>query len=408
MKSCTLALAILTSLAAPLAAAQSPSTTLLAQDSTTEAAAAGESPATPDATANSPLADATVADPAAAAEEAIADAPVPDPFMLFHLGGFVDASFVKTQGVGKPIGSFTVAPIFHLQFGERIFFEAELELEGDDRGESEAAMEYADINFLINDYAALVVGRFLSPLGNFAPNSHPSWINKLASTPVGFGHGGAATGVDFGVQVRGGKAFTSGQSVNYAVYMGNGAQLALEDGDALDLGKEGQTSDPDGERVGGGRVGWLPFPALEVGVSVARGNVKLDPAPVSDLPEPARDYRVDGFDATWRPTQALDLRAEWIRQKIGAAAGSLVPDAAVWRAWFVQGAYRFGADKWEAVARYGDSLTPHGESTLKQTAFGINYLGIGKTVIKLTWELNDAEDEDANADRLLLQFAYAL
>lgn len=405
MKTCTLALAILAALAAPLAAAQSQSVAPVPQDTSAEAAAAEPTPVAQDTATEATPADAdAVVDPAAVAEEA----PAPDPFMLFHLGGFADVTFVKTQGAGKPLGLFTLAPIFHLQFGERVFFEAELELEGDDRGESNAAVEYADINFLINDYAALVVGRFLTPLGNFAQNVHPSWINKLASTPVGFGHGGAATGVDFGVQVRGGKAFTSGQQLNYAVYMGNGAQLELEDGDSLDLGKEGQTRDPDGKRVSGGRVGWLPFPALEVGVSMARGNVKLDAAPVSDLPEPARDYRVDGFDATWRPTQALDLRAEWIRQKIGEAPGSLVPDAALWRAWFVQGAYRFGADKWEAVARYGDSLTPHGESTLKQTAFGINYLGINDAVIKLTWELNDAADEDANADRLLLQFAYAL
>lgn len=368
MKTCTIALAVMASLAAPLAAAQS-------------------------------------VDPVP--QDATAQAATDDPFVLFHLAGFADATYVKTQGA-ESIGEFTVAPIFHLQFGERIFVEAELEMEADTRGKTVAAWEYAAVNWLLNDYAALVVGRFLSPLGNFAPNQHPSWINKMASVPVGFGHGGAAPGTEFGVQVRGGKAFTSGQSVNYAVYMGNGAQLMLEDEDALDLGKEGQRRDPDGKRVSGGRVGWLPIPTLEMGVSVARGDVRLDAAPVSDLPEPSRDYRVDGFDAAWRPTKALDLRAEWIRQQVGAAPGSLVPDKGTWRAWFVQGAYRFGREKWEAVARYGDSLTPHGESTLKQTAIGLNYLGVHNAVIKLTWELNDAADTEANADRLLLQFAYGL
>lgn len=372
MKTCTLALAIMASLAAPLAAAQSTQSIAPApQDTTAEAIPA-------------------------------------DPFMLFHLAGYADVTYVKAQGDAGSVGQLTLAPIFHLQFGDRVFVEAELEMEADDRGATDAVLEYAAVNWLLNDNVALVVGKFLSPVGYFFQNQHPSWINKMASVPAGFGHGGAAPLTDVGVQLRGGKTFTGGQHLNYAVYMANGPRLGLEGTDDLDLNVEGSSRNPDGKRVTGGRMGWMPMPTLEVGASLARGDVVLDPGAMAELLEPSRRYQVDGVDAAWRPTPALDLRGEWIRQQVGAAPGSVVADKATWRAWYVQGAYRFGAQQWEAVLRYGDSLSPHGESTFKQTAIGLNYLALPHTQLKLSWESNDSADAEANADRLLLQIAYAL
>lgn len=387
MKTFALALTILTTLAPAFAVAQSTQAVDPVPLDTTTQTAPGE--------------------PASAPPDAFAAAASTDPFVLFHLAGFADATYMKAQGADI-LGAFTLAPIFHLQFGERVLFEAELELEGDDRGASDAVVEYAAVNWLLNDHAALVVGRFLSPIGYFSANQHPSWINKMASVPAGFGHAGAAPASDFGVQLRGGKSFAGGQQINYAVYMANGPQLGLEGMEGLNLGNEGATRNPDGKRVAGGRLGWIPVPGLEVGLSRARGDMVLDPGAMGTGPEPSRRYQVDGVDIAWRPTKALDLRGEWIRQQVGRAPGSVVPDQATWRAWFVQGAFRFGSEKWEAVLRYGDSLSPHGESTFKQTAVGLNYLFRPNAKLKLTQEFNDSADAGANADRLLLQLAYGL
>lgn len=385
MKTCTLALAIVASLAPGLAAAQSTqSAAPVPQNTTTQAAAVEPDKVPPDT---------------------IAETVPADPFVLFHLAGYADVNYVKAQGAGT-VGEFTLAPIFHLQFGERFFVEAELEMEADTRGKAVAAWEYAAINWLLNDHAALVVGRFLSPVGYFSANQHPSWINKMASLPAGFGHAGAAPAADFGVQLRGGKSFAGGQQINYAVYMANGPQLGVEGMEGLNLGNEGAIRNPDGKRVAGGRLGWMPVPSLELGASLARGDVVLDPGGMGEGPEPSRRYQVDGVDVAWRPTKALDLRGEWIRKRVGAAPASFVPEQAQWRAWFVQGAYRFGSEKWEAVLRHGDSLSPHGESTFKQTAVGLNYLFRPNAKLKLTGEFNDSADAGANADRLLLQLAY--
>lgn len=358
----------------------------------------------------------SIAAPVASAESMQSAAPIPrqtvaeeamaDPILLFHFAGYADATYVSTQGDAGSSGQITFAPIFHLQFADRLFLETELEGTIDDRGQKEGAVEYATVNWLLNDQAALVVGKFLSPVGYFFPNMHPSWINKMASVPAGFGHGGAAPLTDVGVQLRGGKTFAGGQHVNYAVYNANGPRLGLEGMDGLDLDVEGSTRNPDGKRVTGARLGWMPVPSLEVGASLARGDVVLDAGSMNEGSEPARRYRVDGVDAAWHPTKALELRGEWIRQRVGEAPGSMVPDKATWRAWYVQGAYRFGAERWETVLRYGDSVSPHGESTFAQTAVGLNYLIRPNALAKLSWEFNDSEHAEANADRLLLQLAY--
>lgn len=341
-----------------------------------------------------------LASPLAAAQQS-AD----DEFLKLHFGGYTDITYANTRGEGED-AALTLAPILHLQVGERILVESELEMEIDGNGATQTGFEYATVNFLLGDNAALVVGKFLSPTGFFFPNAHPSWINKMPSTPAGFGHGGAATLSDVGVQLRGGKAFQAGQKINYAAYLGNGPTLGLEGMDDFDLDAGGSTHNPDGERVIGGRFGWLPRAGVEIGASLARGDVKLVGGPVDVSLEPSRSYSVDGVDGQWRVNKVLELRGEWIRQRIGAASASALPEGATFRAWYTQGTYRLGADRWEAVARYGQSRSPHAEATYDQFALGINRLLSSHSQLKLAWEFNTGKGANPVADRLLLQIAY--
>ena len=339
--------------------------------------------------------------------------------ILFNFAGYADVTYIRPQGSLDAYGVATLAPIFQLLIKERIFLETELELEVDDHGNRETAVEYATFNWLINDNLALVAGKFLSPVGYFFQNQHPSWVNKLASKPAGFGHGGANPISDVGVQLRGGKLFANGQQLNYAIYNSNGPQLGLEiegmamakgaTGEpefALDLDSTGRPRNPDGKRTSGGRIGWLPVPDVEIGASLARGDVVLDAGELSQGVEPSRTYQADGIDAVWHATKALELRGEWIRQRVGDAPTSIAPDQTTWRAWYAQGAYRWGNDRWETVLRYGDSVSPHAEATYKQTAIGLNYLFRPNAIAKLTWQFNDSADPVTNANALLLQFAY--
>ncbi|ODV16602.1 MAG: hypothetical protein ABT27_19770 [Lysobacteraceae bacterium SCN 69-25] len=330
-----------------------------------------------------------------------------DSTVILHVAGYADVTVTDTAGDAGTLGAVTFAPIVHLQVGERFLIEAEAEFDADDRGGEAAGLEYATANWLLGDSSALVVGKFLSPVGYFFQNLHPSWINKLASVPAGFGHGGAAPLTDVGVQLRGGRSLAEGHQLNYALYLANGPRLGLEGMEGLDLDVEGSSTNRDGKRVWGGRVGWLPRPGLELGASLTRGDVVLDSGEMgASMAEPARAYRVEGVDVAWQASRAVVLRGEWIRQRVGDAAMSAVPAGATWRAWYVQGAYRFGADRWETVLRVGDSRSPHGESTVQQTALGLNYLIRPSTQLKLSWEVNDSDDAVAEADRVLLQFAH--
>lgn len=122
----------------------------------------------------------------------------------YHLAGYGFVDFVAPQDGDAAFSAASFNPIFHAQYDEKIFFEGELEVEVIDGGETEVNLEYATIGWLFNDHAALVAGRFLSPLGYFRQNLHPAWINRFASAPAGFDHDGAAPSADLGAQIRGG------------------------------------------------------------------------------------------------------------------------------------------------------------------------------------------------------------
>lgn len=125
-----------------------------------------------------------------------------DPNTLIHMAGYADVGYVNSDASGDD-GSFNVgtfAPIFHYQYRDLVMLESELELTTSEDGETETALEYLTLDWFVNDYLVLVAGKFLSPIGQFRQNLHPSWINKLPSAPAGFGHDGAAPVSDLGVQ----------------------------------------------------------------------------------------------------------------------------------------------------------------------------------------------------------------
>jgi len=360
-----------------------------------------------------------------------------DATSVVHLAGYGSVGYSDQKTGDGRFDQVQFSPIFHYQYDDLLMLESELEITTAEDGETEVELEYLALDLFANDYLTVVAGKFLSPLGQFRQNLHPSWINKMPSAPPGFGHGGAAPLSEVGLQARGGFPL-GGARANYALYVGNGPEVEVEgvggepgadeevhaDGLVRALAEEGEaghgegaepeihaieaegrTSDRDGNKVWGGRFGVLPVPGLEVGVSAAAGKVGLfgsEPIPG----EPDRDYTVLGADFAYQ-RGPLDVRGEYIEQKVGADPLSMLPDEAKFRTWYVQGAYKFLPTKWEAVVRYGDLTTPEGEGDLEQWAAGINYLFAGNVIAKLAFESNTAADGSAaDEDRWLAQFAY--
>jgi len=329
------------------------------------------------------------------------------PKTLVHLAGFADVGYTDTKSGSGTFKTGNFSPILHYQFNRDVMLEAELEFATDELGNSDAGVEYMTIDIFMNDYSALVVGKFLSPLGQFRQNMHPSWINKMASAPVGFGHDQAAPNAEIGAMVRGGFPM-SGIYANYAVYLGNGPALEASAGDIEKVETPGLNNDGDGKKSGGGRFGlYFPDQRLDLGVSAATGKVSVRTiSGTSYTYDAGRNYNVLGADFVWHLNQ-LDLRGEYTKQDIGAQAASSAPNAGVWSAWYVQAAYGFGDAKWEAVLRYSEYDTPDNNLDRKQSMVGINYLFASNVIGKVDYEFNDNPNAGFIADdRLLLQLAY--
>ncbi|NNE33830.1 MAG: porin, partial [Rhodothermales bacterium] len=187
----------------------------------------------------------------------------------------------------------------------------------------------------------------------------------------------------------------------------NGPRLEGEDGELHGVDTDGFTSSDDGENTVGARVSLLPLARLEIGLSGAWGDAAIVENDELELVgDPARDYRVDGLDITYQRGD-FDVRGEFISQKIGSAPLSVAPESAEWETWYVQGAYKFGQARWEAVLRYTDFDSPHSDESQEQWAVGLNYLVTPSAMIKLGYESNDGlPGEQTDSDRWLLQVAY--
>ncbi len=330
------------------------------------------------------------------------------PTTLVHLAGYADVGYTDSKSEAGSFNVGTFAPIFHYQFNESVMLEAELEFSINEEGTTDVGLDYMTIDIFMGDYAALVVGKFLSPLGQFRQNLHPSWINKMASAPVGFGHDQAAPNAEIGAMVRGGFPM-SGIYANYAAYLGNGATLEADANEVEKIETPGLNKDGDGKKVGGGRFGlYFPTQKLDLGLSAATGKVSVrsGSSATGFIYDEGRSYDVLGADFTWHLNQ-LDVRGEYVKQEYGAQASSVAADAGSWEAWYIQAAYGFGAAKWEAVVRYGEYDTPHDSQDKNQSMVGINYLFASNVIGKVDYEFNDNPNAGLiSDDRLLLQLAY--
>ncbi|NQV30067.1 MAG: porin [Candidatus Marinimicrobia bacterium] len=309
---------------------------------------------------------------------------------ILHVSGYAHTGFeYEVDGASSfTIGSFS--PIFHFLYKELLLMETELEIEAEEDGSTGLMMEYLTLDLFLNDYVTLVVGKYLSPLGQFKQNLHPSWINKMPTAPLGFGHGGVIPSADIGIQLRGGLPINK-MRIEFAFSIDNGPQYALGDdhhgGDGGPvLSHAGFTVDDNNDKVLGGRIGFLPIPNAGLAVSFARGGVvSLDGVGV--------DYGVLGFDSNWRPAfmKNLELRAEYIGKTAGDDSFST---------YYVQSAYLL-PHNFEAVLRYGQ-MDKNGDQE-QQSAVGLNYLFSANIIAKLAYE---STKDETTVDRVVVQLAY--
>lgn len=310
---------------------------------------------------------------------------------ILHVSGYAHTGFEYEVDGASSFNVGTFSPIFHFLYKDIMLMESELEIEPLEDGSTGLVLEYLTLDLFLNDYITLVVGKYLSPLGQFKQNLHPSWINKMPTAPLGFGHGGVIPSADIGLQIRGGLPINN-MRIEYAFSIDNGPQYTIGDdhhgGDGGPvLSHAGFNEDDNNDKVLGGRLGFLPLPNAGLGVSFASGGVvSLDGVGV--------DYGVLGFDSYWRPgfLKNLELRAEYIEKTAGEDAFST---------YYAQSAYLL-PHNFEAVLRYAQGDKNGDQET--QSAVGMNYLCSSNVIAKLAYE--STMDEMSTVNRVIVQLAF--
>jgi hypothetical protein len=315
----------------------------------------------------------------------------------FHIAGYAVSTLNVPDG-GESTFSAAVVPLILWKINDRLLFETEFELglnNVDGTTETEVVLEYADLQYLVNDYVVVGAGKFLSQFGLFSERLHPSWINKLPNSPLIRGHDGLAPFTSVGAYVRGAVPIGA-QRINYVFYVTNGPSLVDATEDVEDFGGLDFEAISENKAVGG-RIGYLPDPKLEFGFSMMYGEANSDGGLGANT-------TILGFDASYILDTApglFDFRFEYIYSMVDRvtfdAGGSLGVGPLQFnnnrQGLYAQIAFRpihaksEILKKFEVVSRY-DYMSvpveaPEGGDQ-KRWTFGVNYWLNPNTVFKVS------------------------
>ena len=360
-------------------------------------------------------------DAASAKKEARAEESV---LTKWHLSGYSVANFSASDAAGADttFGPVKFNPGIHFQYKDWLLFESELELEIEDDTATNLELEFASLNFFATDYLTIVAGKFLSPIGQFQERLHPEWINKMPDRPAGFAGGAGILPLnEVGVMLRGG--VTVNPMFNYSVYIGNGPQVELSAGELEKVELEGFGSDDNNNKAVGGRVGVLPIPEVEVGVSLLTSQIEGKKGAVAgDVTE--GDFFLWAADASYTDGP-VDLRFEYLSSELDTFFSQAEPGTATeliptteWEAWYVQAAYQLSGITDEPITRNLEPVVRYGQSDAKgfgnfvteanpedRLTIGLNYLFAPSVIGKLAVSWRDFENGE-DATELKLQGAY--
>jgi len=340
----------------------------------------------------------------------------------FLVTGYASAGYVNRRSVS----TFTagINPIFVFRINDRIFVESEVGLElatEDGVSSTETNLEYADINFIVNDYMTVTAGKFLTPFGQFPERLHPAWINKLSDFPLPYNEEtGLVPFSSLGVQVRGAVPVGrlgpwSDGKVVYAAYVANGPSLIEDSADeAGNLNFENFTDNNDSKAVGG-RLGFLPVPELEIGGSIQWGKVSGD-----------ADALLLGVDAAYQKeiqpiSGTIEARVEWIWSSVdtvtfdetGAAGFGPLRYKNDRNGGYAQLAYRPTLcdnrmlRNLELVTRYDTIHVPAaapGAATDTRLTFGVDYWLAPNVLLKAAYQI-DSPEHGPHDNGVMLQAA---
>ena len=305
--------------------------------------------------------------------------------------GGVDTGYSKPTGQGSSFYFGDFNPVFLFSYDDILLFRSSLSFTFDNQANTDTSLDFANLNWFINDYVTFGFGKFDSALGQFTQNLSATWVNKLPSLPVGFDSNQAAPQSDIGIQLRGGLPLST-LKANYIFYVANGPEAMVDTMSVIpaivNIATDGFSGNNTGNYVMGGRAGFLPTANFEIGISAATGQlVLIDMADGITQLQNRRNYDALGADVSYRWNN-WSFYGEIIQQQVNSDPASSVPDGGKWQAWYLQSAYRFPTSKWEPVIRYGKFDTPLADQDQQQWAFGLDYWLTPSAVAQIAYEFN--------------------
>jgi hypothetical protein len=334
----------------------------------------------------------------------------------FLITGMADGLYQKSEGQNGSFAQAHVAPILLFRASDKILFETEMEMSIESDGSTELSLEYAQLDYLLNDYMTLIAGRFVLPLGVVREKHDAVWINKLPIMPLPEADTTALIPEnDIGVQARGGFHLSDPLIMTYALYLGNGPGSGGDGPGHFDSGGVWQPtsagfnggSSVSGKPNGGGRLGlfyaWQPNHDVEFGVSgqTGRGTANLM-------------WSAFALDAAVHLTPYLECRGEFINTwEDSSDVGTLTR-----KGWWAQAAYKLAGlnldwpliNNFETVFRYGGEQLPDGR--INQYDLGLIYHVSNTLLLKGAYSILDGNAFHADSgdnrwpNMLTFQVAY--
>lgn len=314
--------------------------------------------------------------------------------------GYIDLEYKDAQNAASSFDNIHFEPIFLGMVGDNLLTEVALEWEhgGEEKGE----VEYAQFDYLFNDFITFVGGRFLVPFGVYNERLHPTWITKLPTRPLPENDIVPVGWSEVGAQLRGALPirldlpFTEYAKLDYAAYVVNGLEGA--EGASIRNLRE-NTRDNNQNKAVGGRLGLTFLPHLDLGFSWYKGDYTTTNN---------RDLAMLGVDSSFY-WDNLTIRGEYVTadQEVGALSG--VTDLEK-EGFYVEGAYFLNAiplpfmNRTELVLQYSeDKLDTFSTSTKlldssdkHRWVFGLNYYIKDAFRFQLAYNFN-REDKGAKA-----------
>lgn len=323
----------------------------------------------------------------------------------FLIRGYSDATFMSNDEE-TTFGNARFVPLFLYKQSEKLFFEGELEF-GMEDGEIELAVEYANFYYSLSPNVNFRAGKILIPFGIFFDRLHPSWINRLPTNPLGYGHDGLLPTSDIGAEIRG-ASYLGGMKFNYSVYVTNGPRIEDGEEEAEEVGMIVHEPDEDNNnnKAIGGRIGLFPLrdQSLELGFSAQSAKLGNRDSELEDI-----GALLYAFDWTYVRkvsflSGVIDLKGQVNFINLDDQVYTIEEDSVTEtysfenksNSSFFQLGYRptFGNQlvrNLELVGRYSTLNAPEGapwESENTQLTLGLNYWIDWRTAIKLAYQMD--------------------